>query len=199
LAPFKKASDIFKNITDEPVPEDGLEGAKLEQELVELKERVKDLIDELDSTKESLEVEKDAGDKLKLALSDLENKFKKVSQQTAVSETQPNISSSSISGVTLSSKVDYGTKLDSNTPKFHSKLDEDVEEWIDKVEVSLKNARKARETWLNEINGYVSGTAYETIKKCRALNESWDDYKIKLLKIFKPQHKEFRLRLKFFS
>jgi hypothetical protein len=63
--------------------------------------------------------------------------------------------------------------------------------------VSLTNARKTRDTWLNEMNGYVSGTAYETIKKCRAMNEFWDDYKIKLLKIFKPQHKEFRLRLKF--
>jgi hypothetical protein len=190
LAPFKKASDIFKNITDEPVPADGQEVEKLTKEIADLGDKVNDLFDELNLKKESLEIEKTAGDKMKQLISDLENKLKKFEQQTVLPESKANIVSNTSTTGTLGSKVDYGTKLDSNTPKFHSKLDEDVEEWIDKVEVSLTNARKTKDTWLNEMNGYVSGTAYETIKKCRASNESWEDFKNKLLKIFKPQHKD---------
>ena len=87
-------------------------------------------------------------------------------------------------------------KIDGKTPIFKSKTEENVENWIYKVETALEFAQVPRNVWLVAVSNYVEGTALEMLKQAREENKSWDMYKKSLLDTFRPLQKDFDLRTK---
>ena len=73
--------------------------------------------------------------------------------------------------IVLDTNKSYSARLDPNTPKFHGKTEEDIEEWFDKVEVNLEVARFNKSEWMRRMNGYVFGTAYDMMKKSRKIRK----------------------------
>ena len=87
--------------------------------------------------------------------------------------------------------------MDSKTPTFRSKTEEDVEIWLDKIETALVVTRTPKQLWIHQITNYVEGTAYEMVRAASKANHTWDTLRAKLVATFKASYKDFRLRARF--
>ena len=85
-------------------------------------------------------------------------------------------------------------KLDENTPVFHSRLDEDIEKWIFRMEASLTMAGVPYNLWITACLNYVEGPALEMVIAARNSKKSWFDLKIDLIKTFRLVNKDYDLR-----
>ena len=202
LEVFKTSSDLFKNITDEPL------NTEFEEEKNEQLERLKSDLEltesKLQETNERLDEANEAGDQWKAEVSRLKGVIKKIDEkiidknddgQAKIDIKIPELVVQS--STTIQEK--RGTKLDNKTPSFRSKQDEDVEVWLYKMESALECAGWEKSAWLKQTTSYVEGTAYEILRATRAANLSWDDFKVKVTKTFKAAYKDFRLRGKFLA
>lgn len=173
LVEFKKGSDIFLNVTDEE-----LSGT---YETVDLDQKIKDLETELSLMKEKLfDSDKSSDDykseilvlkrdnvSLLETLKLFEDKSKNEETKGNSIEIVDKKADDNNTSIVLDTNKSYSARLDPNTPKFHGKTEEDIEEWFDKVEVNLEVARFNKSEWMRRMNGYVFGTAYDMMKKSR--------------------------------
>jgi hypothetical protein len=149
LAEFKQGSDIFKNITDISLSGvDSQEDGTLEEKLNELENEISTLKDTnvginavCDNYKSEIAKLKEINGKLSGQVNDLKL------------ETIPSGNVDSNLGGVADTIKSYTARLDPNTPKFHGKSEEDVEEWFDKVEVNLEVAKLTKTEWLRRMNG----------------------------------------------
>ena len=87
-------------------------------------------------------------------------------------------------------------KIDSKTPVFKSKPDEDVETWLYKMETALQFANVPENMWLVAVGNYVEGTAFEMVMTARIDGRTWKDLRTDLIKTFRATFKDFNLRSK---
>ena len=85
-------------------------------------------------------------------------------------------------------------KLDAKTPVFHSRLDEDIESWIIRIEASLTLANVPTSLWLTACYNYVEGIALQMVIAAKKDNKSWKDFKDILVKTFRPIYKDYDIR-----
>jgi hypothetical protein len=82
-------------------------------------------------------------------------------------------------------------KLDAKTPVFHSKLDEDIESWIIRIEASPTLANVPIALWITACYNYVEGIALQMVIAAKKDNKSWNDFKDILVKTFRPIYKDY--------
>ena len=87
-------------------------------------------------------------------------------------------------------------KIDSKTPVFKSKPDEDVETWLYKMETALQFANVPENMWLVAVGNYLEGTALELVMTARIDGRTWKDLRTDLIKTFRATFKDFNLRSK---
>jgi hypothetical protein len=85
-------------------------------------------------------------------------------------------------------------KLDAKTPVFHSKLDEDIESWIIRIEASLTLANVPMTLWITACYNYVEGVALQMVIAAKKDNRTWNEFKDILVKTFRPIYKDYILR-----
>ena len=197
LEQFLIPSDLFKNVTDAIESTDPLV-AEAELKITELKESLSDMENKLENA--DVELQRSREDKAKIMslngrIQELEDQLGHHEPRTE-RETKPLILIDGI-GSTKGERIDYGVKLDSKTPTFRSKTEEDVEVWLDKIETALVVARTPKQLWIHQVTNYVEGTAYEMVRAARKANHTWDTLRAKLVATFKASYKDFRLRAKF--
>ena len=87
-------------------------------------------------------------------------------------------------------------KLDSKTPSFRSRLEDDIDKWLIKIEASLTFARVEKPLWITACFNYLEGIAFELSVAAVNAGHSWDRFKEDLIKTFRPVNKDFDLRAK---
>ena len=85
-------------------------------------------------------------------------------------------------------------KLDAKTPVFHSRLDEDIESWIIRIEASLTLANVPVGLWITACYNYVEGIALQMVIAAKKDNKTWNDFKEMLVKTFRPIFKDYDIR-----
>ena len=85
-------------------------------------------------------------------------------------------------------------KLDAKTPVFHSRLDEDIESWIIRIEASLTLSNVPLALWITAGYNYVEGIALQMVIAAKKDNKSWNDFKDILVKTFRPIYKDYDIR-----
>jgi hypothetical protein len=82
-------------------------------------------------------------------------------------------------------------KLDAKTPVFHSRLDEDIESWIIRIEASLTLANVPVGLWITACYNYVEGIALQMVIAAKKDNKTWIEFKEMLVKTFRPIFKDY--------
>ena len=196
LRQFEKAMDVFLNVGDASEPDDPLhveletkvsslerEVANLEKSLREAKEKLSQTERAKSSTEED-EEHKDLIDTQKALVQSLENQLTQYRSNVVDYK-------SKLPSISTNKPV---SKLDSKTPVFKSRTDEDIETWLYKIETALEVANIPSNIWLAAVANYVEGTAFEMVMTARRENQSWDQLKTKLLHTFRATFKDFHLR-----
>ena len=193
LPQFTKSVDVFNNVTDE---------ASLDNERFhELKQLNEKLIDQLGTANETFIAFKRTNEGIKIEnlqlnmiIKDLEKKLnlggRVISIKTQMDDTKMSGEDS------RETTRNFSNKLDPQTPKFLGK-DDDVENWIFKVELSLKVSKFPKNEWLERMANYVLGDGSDILKASIMNHESWEDFKSKMITRFKPAFKDFKLQQQF--
>ena len=87
-------------------------------------------------------------------------------------------------------------KLDAKTPVFQSRIDEDVDKWLIRMEASLTFANVPQELWITASYNYVEGIALEMVIAAKKNNQTWSEFKLKMEETFRPVNKMYDLRAK---
>ena len=85
-------------------------------------------------------------------------------------------------------------KLDAKTPVFHSRIDEDVDKWLIRIEASLTFANVPQSLWITATYNYVEGIALEMVIAAKKDNQTWDSFKERMIETFRPVNKKYDLR-----
>ncbi len=96
----------------------------------------------------------------------------------------------------VTSEYKGGYKIDSNTPIFKSKQDENVDSWLFKIGNQFKLQKIPKSDWLVAVCNYVERTAFEICVKANEANNSWDKFRDTLITIFRPMFKPLNVRSK---
>ena len=191
LEAWTNTSDIFNNI---------VEGLKNEQtNEVEESNSIKKLQEAVDGWRTGYEKCKEELDNLKVNYAAANTKLSEFQQsQIKMNSSKDEEDFKVMPELSLdtSEKKTTSYRIDGNTPIFKSKNDEDVENWLYKVETALEFAQVPRNMWLVAVSNYVEGTALEMLKQSRDVKKSWNDFKKDLLNTFRPIQKDFDLRSK---
>ena len=191
LEAWTNTSDIFNNI---------VEGLKNEQtNEVEESNSIKKLQEAVDGWRTGYEKCKEELDNLKVNYAAANTKLSEFQQsQIKMNSSKDEEDFKVMPGSSLdtSEKKTTSYRIDGKTPIFKSKNDEDVENWLYKVETALEFAQVPRNMWLVAVSNYVEGTALEMLKQSRDVKKSWNDFKKDLLNTFRPIQKDFDLRSK---
>ena len=194
LEKWTKTSDIFNNIVEDLKDEQTNEAMeaqmvnKLEEAVEKWKSGYEECKTELNECKRELEW-------LREKSANQERTLKNAQQNDDVKVENDTYKSVLVRPIPESTKM-TSYKIDGKTPIFKSKTEENVENWIYKVETALEFAQVPRNVWLVAVSNYVEGTALEMLKQAREENKSWDMFKKSLLDTFRPLQKDFDLRAK---
>ena len=180
---WKKASDVFKNITQ------GFK-AKSEPKVEQMEKSIVELTSSIDTAKSELKHWSEETGKNLIRIKVLEDEKRSL---VAKNTDEENVTSSM--NIRESEKfMDSGFKLDAKTPCFKSGAGEDVETWLDKIETALVMANVHPSFWLAKVTNYVEGTAYEMLTAARKAHKPWSSFKTSLIATFRPIFKDFDLR-----
>ena len=170
LPEWKRASDIFMNLTEGQSKED-------EDPMVnELKEKTAEI------------------DRLRLEIARIGAK----EGESARTGTNGGQDGKEPQGTTTVEKIkSKGTfKLDAKTPVFRSNHDENVEMWIWRMEQSMKLANVPEDLWVVACSNYVEGIALEMVVRATIDDKPWSKLKEDLVKTFRGPHRDYDLRSK---
>jgi hypothetical protein len=129
---WKKASDVFKNITQ------GFK-AKSEPKIEQMEKTIVELTSSLDISKSELKHWSEETCKNLIRIKVLEDENRSLLAKT---NREKNATTNSINIREKEIFLDTGFKLDAKTPCFKSGSGEDVETWLDKIETALETTSR---------------------------------------------------------
>jgi hypothetical protein len=105
-----------------------------------------------------------------------------------------NVSLGGLQSSTLNTQIRGPFKLDTNTPKFRSRLEEDIDKWLIRIEASLTLGMVPLQYWITATYNYLEGSALEMAINANLGNLTWDKLKEDLINSFRPVNKDYDLR-----
>ena len=169
--------DVFKNL-HENVDEEGGLTDNYEEIILKLNTEIEDFKTKVASANETiLELERKIGQQVESAST--------LYGHTTLESVNTTSSTSSFKGA---------YKLDAKTPVFHSRIDEDVDKWLIRIEASLTFANVPQSLWITATYNYVEGIALEMVIAAKKDNQTWDSFKERMIETFRPVNKKYDLR-----
>jgi hypothetical protein len=189
LPEFTHPLDLFNNISD-TIPAgdpDDPEASNIE----DLNRQINHYRAEYDTKVEQLEAVNNDLARYKRLVDEANEKLRSAIPSTNLDRTAIR------TGISLPSSLpEYkgNFKLDAKTPVFHSRLDEDIESWIIRIEASLTLANVPVELWITACYNYVEGIALQMVIAAKKDNRTWNEFKDMLVKTFRPIFKDYDIR-----
>jgi hypothetical protein len=154
--------------------------AEVKNKLLWVEERINEFVEELEAKTKDLA------------------QCQNMSSQVGTSGSAISVQSPSTSAYSnqVTSEYKGGYKIDSNTPIFKSKQDENVDSWLFKIGNQFKLQKIPKSDWLVAVCNYVERTAFEICVKANEANNSWDKFRDTLITIFRPMFKPLNVRSK---
>jgi hypothetical protein len=191
LPEFTHPLDLFNNISD-TIPGSDLEDTEiLNSNIEDLNRQVNHYRAEYDTKIEQLDAVNNDLARYKRLLDEANEKLRSAVPSDSLDRTT--VMQSYTSSPSL--PVYKGNfKLDAKTPVFHSRLDEDIESWIIRIEASLTLANVPVGLWITACYNYVEGIALQMVIAAKKDNKTWNEFKEMLVKTFRPIFKDYDIR-----
>ena len=183
LPEWTQASDIFMNVSDHGKEDDASEKLVVEYNT---------LVARLQKTELDLAT-------MTAKWENAENRIANFGDGVINGTNEVVVSGTSVESTPVRVKGSGHYKLDSKTPVFKSKSDEDIETWLFKIETALKFASVPEDMWLIAVTNYVEGTAFEMVMTAIKDKSSWFLLRDLLVKTFRATFKDFNVRSKLLS